>query len=296
MFRKGLRRLIRKVLQGNKIKFLEKLALRLPYSRFHKIVGWLFWGEETIRWRGITIKLNPGEVHGYHTYFLGGYSEEMIGKLIELCRQSSLFVDVGANIGLISLSVACACPRLEVFAFEPEQNVAMRFRANLGLNQNLAHRVHFVEQAVAEINSDAFFHPSLDPSDIETGRLLFGQLQSAIDYLVPVVRLDTFFQNIGRYPDVVKIDVEGAELRVIQGMSGLFHKRFPKAMLIEVHQSYFSQDALTFKTKIKTILEQAGYSLFWLDRQTWDALPLPENWPGHLSILAIIKEKNETIN
>jgi len=289
MFRKGLRRLIRKVLQGNKIKFLKELALRLPYSRFHKIVGWLFWGEEAIRWRGITIKVNPGETHGYYTYFLGGYHQEVIEKLIELCRQESLFVDAGANIGLLSLSVAYACPRLEVFAFEPEHNVAMRFRANLELNQSLSYRVHFVEQAVAEMNSDAFFHPSLDPGDIETGRLLFDKPQPAIDYLVPVVRLDTFFQNIGKYPDVVKIDVEGAELRVLQGMSGLFQKGFPKAMLIEVHQPYFSQDALTFKTEIKTILEQAGYSLSWLDRETWDALPLPENWPGHLSILAIKK-------
>jgi len=286
---KIIRRVTRKVLQHSPT-FVKMGAVRVPFSRFHKIASYLFWGEEIIKWREVFVKVNPGEVLGYYPYFLGDYSKEEIEKLIELCEEARIFVDVGANIGLISFALARARPQLKVYAFEPDRNATKRFRDNLDLNPDISTKVHLIENAVADVNGDLLFQPSLDCSNPEVGRIVTEEKQNLTAYAVPSVRLDSFFENVGKYPDVIKIDVEGFELRVLEGMSGLFNKGFPRAMIVEVHPFYFSgQEALAFKSKMKSILEKGGYSLFWLEGKNWKKLCPPEDWPGRLHILAIRK-------
>ncbi len=283
--RKMLRWLIRKILEFSPA-FLKNLAVRVPFSRFSKIASWLFWGEEVIRWRGVLVKVNPGHIHEFYPYFLGDYAKDEIEKLIGLCKGSSLFVDVGANIGLMSLAIAFACPKLEVFAFEPDHNLAKKFHFNLGLNQSLSDKVHLIEKAVADVNGDLFFQPSLEARNIESGRLTPEESLSSTGYPVACVRLDTFFDDLGRYPEVIKIDVEGAELFVLRGLQGLFDKGFPKAIIIEVHAPYFNQHSPEFKTETKATLEQAGFSLCQLEGKDGKKLELLNDWPARLHILA----------
>lgn len=286
--RKVLRKLIRMTLKISP-KFLKNLAFRLPFSRFFKLASWLFWSEEIILWRSVFVKINPGRIHEYFLYFFGAYSEEEIKKLIEFCKESHVFADVGANIGLVSLTVAYAYPRLEVFAFEANRRVVGEFYFNLGLNPGMSERVHLVEKAVVEENGDVFFCPNADCKDIETGRIMDDKLRSSAGYLVSGIRLDTFFRDVGRYPEVVNIDVEGAELRVLNGMKGLFEIGLPKFMLIEVHPCYFTRDVLDYKTKIKSILEESNYDLFLYNNGRQQKLPAPRDWPGCLHILAFRK-------
>src|SRR5262245_1028477 len=127
VLRRGFRLMLRIPGAGT----LRRAAVRLPFSRLHALMRCLFWGTEIITWRGIRVEVNPGEVHGYYIYFLGEYATEEIDKCIELGRAAHTFVDVGANIGLTSLSVARACPELTVYAFEPDRNIAARLRENL---------------------------------------------------------------------------------------------------------------------------------------------------------------------
>ena len=286
MITKILRLLGREILQFSP-EVLRRAAVRVPFSRFHKIASYLFWGEEKINWRGVNIKVNPGEVHGYYPYFLGDYSKEEVEKLIELCEKARIFADVGANTGMISFALARANPQLKVFAFEPDRDVVKRFLDNLRLNPDLSNRVYLFENAVSDVNGNLLFQPSLDFSNPEVGRLVTDEKQNLKAYAVPSIRLDSFFNSIEEYPEVAKIDVEGSELRVLEGMSGLFSKGFPKAMLIEVHPFYFSHDVMAFKTKVETILKQISYNLFWHDGNDWKSLIPPEDWPSRLHLLAI---------
>jgi FkbM family methyltransferase len=270
-------------------KFLKNLAFRLPFSRFFKLASWLFWSEEIILWHSVFVKINPGRLHEYFLYFFGAYSEEEIKKLIEFCKESHVFADVGANIGLVSLAVAYAYPRLEVFAFEAGHKAAGEFCLNLSLNPEMSERVHLVEKAAAEENGDLFFCPGLNCKEIELGRTMEDDPHSSSGYRVAGVRLDTFFRQLGKYPEVVKIDVEGAELQVLNGMKGLFEIGLPKFMLIEVHPCYFTRDVLDYKTKIKSILEESNYDLFLYNNGRQQELPAPGDWPGRLHILAFRK-------
>jgi hypothetical protein len=76
------------------------------------------------------------------------------------------------------------------------------------------------------------------------------------------VSLDDFVQQNGLRPDLVKIDVEGAEQQVIAGMQGIMHEVGPDVAL-ELH-AWPGMPATTNAERILRLLEPVGYGMFWL--------------------------------
>ena len=138
-------------------------------------------------------------------------------------------VDVGANIGAMTLVMARAVgPTGHVDSFEPEPKLAEFFesmRSNNGLSWVTFHDVALGRDTkTARFNvSNVVGHSSLHdlPPD-ETG--------TSID--VKVRRLDELF-NAELEIDLVKIDVEGAETEVLEGMSNLLARSPDLALIVE---------------------------------------------------------------
>jgi FkbM family methyltransferase len=252
------------------------LAGRLPFSRFHAWVPALFTGVEEIAWKENRMRVNPGEIHGYYPYFFGLYSDDEIAFLRRVCGPAKLFADVGANIGLLSLAVARACPWLSVDSFEADPAVARRFEENLSLNPDLASRVRLINKAVSEKTGEISFASSDDAMNAGVGRISSG------GRLLPCVALDEFYAG-AKAPDVMKIDVEGAELDVLRGMKRIFAETPPKAMLIEVHGFYFKKESHAFMSSVEAFLLGAGYSL-----ETLEGAPAgsSSSWPDRVHIVA----------
>jgi FkbM family methyltransferase len=284
LFRRGMRTALQSIPSDS----IKALAHLVPFSRFHNIASRLLWGEEIIDWRGVTIEVNPGHVLGYYAYFFGDYASAEIDKLMELCQQAHVFVDVGANAGLFSLALTHACPTLSAYAFEPNREVIANLRANLDRNRYLAKRIHVVEKAVGEVNGTGEFAPSPHVANPEVGRLASSHDQ-ARSYDVPVVCLDSFFE-MGPEPEVIKIDVEGAELQVLRGMTGLFTGGFPKALLVETHGLYFGAAAAEFNSQIVSELETGGFRLARLQSGTWVPLAEPLGAVSRSHLLALRSE------
>jgi hypothetical protein len=100
------------------------------------------------------------------------------------------------------------------------------------------------------------------------------------------VRLDSFFESAGRFPEVVKIDVEGAEAQVLQGMTGLFRRGLPAVVLVEVHGFYFGDEAGGLNQMVQSLLEGAGYTLQSLQGGSWRHCGPAATWPSRLHVLA----------
>lgn len=286
--RRLLRRTTRALLRVGPPR-LRQWAVRVPFSRYHWIPGALFQGAERIVWRGVSVSLDPGEVIGYFPYFLGNYSDTELDKLSEWCAGSKVFADVGANIGLLSLALAEAHPTLQIYAFEPDPTIAATLQANLDLNPALRPRVHLVQAAASDAATTLTFHSTLGTENEGMGRVVSASEpppRSAIP--VPALRLDDFFRQLGTPPDVVKIDVEGHELAVLEGMAGLYELGYPKAILLEVHALYFPPaERLPFKEQAARLLQQAGYTLHQLDGERWPPAAAPAAWPDRLHLLAV---------
>jgi FkbM family methyltransferase len=130
----------------------------------------------------------------------------------DLIKPDMTVVDIGANVGYYTLIAGrLVGPKGRVFAFEPAPETFDLLSRCVATNR--LDNVEAVQAAVAEKSGTAKLFLSPDP--ITHSLYGKGELGSVE---VPMISLDSFLRGHGGRVDVVKIDVEGGELKVIEGM------------------------------------------------------------------------------
>ncbi len=191
------------------------------------------------------------------------YEVAQIARCRALIREHRLqsFFDIGANFGLYSVLLARETGVAEVHAFEPLPRNANQLRANLFLN-DLDGRVLVRNQAVGDhAGSCELF---VDPGSTGVSTLIPDEShrdQRAYQSVVAVeaVVFDEQFAPSGTRA-LVKIDVEGAELQVLRGMSRFLADN---QVVLQVETTPGTQQA------VEALLTGAGYRA--LDRIGADA-------------------------
>lgn len=136
----------------------------------------------------------------------GFYEPELQSLYRRYITPLSVVYDVGAADGDTALPMARCASHGYVIAFEADPQMCERFKLNMTLNPDLAERIRLIHGFVGD--------GGLGPD---------GK---------PTLRLDEVSQSLE--PDIVKIDVEGAEDAVLQGMTQLFTTKKP-ILIIETH-------------------------------------------------------------
>lgn len=202
-----------------------------------------------------------------------------IDRLSGYIRPGTWAIDVGANIGVFTLTFARAAKEGgKVVAIEPEEVnfAALQRRAGTaGLADRIvAHRAVAAERAgelLLEINPH-------HPGDHKIG-------SSGI--AVPALTLDGLLAGLGT-PTVslIKIDVQGAELRVLQGAAELLARDRP-ALFVEIDDAALRRQGGS-ADELMTWLRGRGYRSYNLD---WDGPPVPMSLasttlpPGYIDVL-----------
>lgn len=180
-----------------------------------------------------------------HGAWLGTYEARKQERIVSSLGRGMTVWDVGANVGVYTLLAArYVGPTGRVTAFEPfPENVAL-LRRHIELN---GHRqVTVVDKAVAGTDGEASFFPA---DSREQGRLGQGSGGMAVE----VLSLDTYWRSSGECPDVVKMDIEGAEYDALSGAAMCLTKCRPRIFLAthgeEVH------------SRCLALLQQYGYDV-----------------------------------
>ena len=177
--------------------------------------------------------------------------------------------DIGAHVGYHSLIFAGL--GAQVLAIEPNQYNADRLRAHLERNPALARNIRLLAVAVSDQDGEMSFVQSGDMRGDSSGSHLAAAL-APLDPLVyagcerlmvPTVRMDTLIERGERAPDLIKLDVEGAELLALRGGRKLLAEKKP-LLLIEMHH-------ICLMFHLQQLLLQLGYTLRLLDEQ--NAIP-----------------------
>jgi FkbM family methyltransferase len=124
--------------------------------------------------------------------------------------------DIGANIGYVSLSLAKRVgPAGKVIAFEPVPRNIEAFRQNIEINGLT--NVQLLEVAASTLAGEAVIRIAENPA---TASLVWHRNDpSATEFHIKTVSIDELVEaGELSYPKFVKIDVEGAEGAVLQGM------------------------------------------------------------------------------
>jgi len=188
---------------------------------------------------------------GNHGYWLGSYE---MGKCILFEKSippDGVVFDLGGNVGYYSLlSSVRAGPRGRVYAFEPLPRNLDFLRRHLALNH--IENVTVIEAAVADRSGTVRFEE--DPSTSK-GRI---GAQGALE--VRSVSLDDWIaQGKIPAPDLMKIDIEGAEFLALQGARKLLAGSHP-AIFLSTHSGRVHRDCLA-------MLESLGYQIVSIDNR-----------------------------
>ncbi|MGH3388123.1 MAG: FkbM family methyltransferase [Actinomadura sp.] len=141
--------------------------------------------------------------------------------LYGLARRAAVFVDVGAYSGLYTVLACTANPALRAVAFEPNPAKLAQLMANMAAN-GLLDRVTIVGAALADRSGRAML---AIPSD-DSAATLRGPGHGDRTVEITVTTGDAALSDLP--VDLVKIDVEGAEPEVLDGMASTLAARRPK--------------------------------------------------------------------
>jgi FkbM family methyltransferase len=165
----------------------------------------------------------------------GFYEIDLVNYFKKSLRPGMTCIDIGANIGYFTMLMAKRVgPRGSVISFEPTQNSLDLLRRNIQLNG--FDNVVAENLALSDYNGAARFHEGPPGYEVynSIGRITHPSAkdQSFTARSVSCVTLDDYLaaRNIEKV-DVIKIDVEGAELSVLRGMEKTLQTN-PNARLI----------------------------------------------------------------
>lgn len=204
-------------------KFLrqEAFPLKRPFTKTINGVSAQFWVKNASDWHRI-VQENEGD----------SFPSELIGSI----QKGDTFLDVGSAQGIYSILAAKA--GAEVYAADPDPISVASAKENLEVNPEVGDAVNMLtmglgdKEGFLELNYDTAgtYAPSLQ----RTTKGLSQQVR------VPVRTVDNLIsEGVIKPPNVVKIDVEGAEGMVLDGMKELFvSDKKPRHLFVEVHGLY----------------------------------------------------------
>jgi len=153
-----------------------------------------------------------------------------------------VIIDVGANIGTISLWLAQLKPMGKIYSFEAQRQVFYQLCGNIALN-NL-YNVEAFNYAVGE-NNDIItvFEPNyFSNNDFGTFSLIEEKIPTTSSKItVPLINLDYFIKNYHvKKVDLLKIDAEGMDLDVLKGSKNILEEYSPTIYIEHFDNRYSS--------------------------------------------------------
>jgi FkbM family methyltransferase len=257
-------------------------------TRFRKKIWRLFGKPFQVSWLdGLQLTLIPGNETSRSIFVTGRYEQNEFCLLARILKPGMTFIDIGANMGLYTLFAArrvgesgCAVAiepsvrEMEILRNNVEQNTLGNVRLH---HVALSDRASEVELLVAGLQNSG--HNTLGA---------FGY-NTILDHRekVRAMRLDDLVESekLGRV-DVIKMDIEGAELVALRGASETI-QRFHPVMHLELsdralqHQHSSSGDVLD-------LLAQHGYRFFGFAADTGMPAPLErEDYFDSQNVIAV---------
>jgi FkbM family methyltransferase len=189
------------------------------------------------------------------------YVTDEIGRLLQT---GMVFVDIGANIGYFTLLAAVLVgPEGRVIAFEPNPDNCDLLQQSIAANgfDNISLHPYAVAESEQEFQLDVGGTSS-------NGRVIDFSSQAVPGdgppRLIRAVALDHFLVDEPRI-DVIKMDIEGAEPRALQGMEQIIARHRP-VLITEFSPHLIEVTSHMAPAAFLQLLHHCGYDIFVLER------------------------------
>jgi len=222
---------------------------------------------------GYRIVVFPNEFIGRSVYYFGEVDPKVTGALRMLLDKGDTLIDIGANIGVVSLQcLGSVGPTGRVVAVEPQRQCCDALRATIALNGIT--NLELYESALSDRAGRSAIHFE-DPDNFGTAKLGHEMTVARIDETVEVLDASAFLTALQIARDyVLKIDVEGHEGNVLLGCVAFMKKHPPKAVVFE-STSHMYEGADFFQNPAYTTLTSVGLRVFQIHKSLF-AMKLSE--------------------
>ena len=225
---------------------------------------------------GVPIALKLSDWVDQQIYATGEYEADVARVIEKLLTAGDCVFDIGANIGYFSLLAAKQVGATGVVeSFEPVPAIRERLKHNLRLNPQLPIVLH--DEAISDMNGISHFY--VGPST-NSGTSSLRSISEASDKIeVRTIRFDALSLNTDSV-QLIKIDVEGAEMKVIDGMKDAFQRwgdRLPD-LIVEVSDSFLRATGSSGEMLCAKLMKM-GYKMYVIE---WNGIREVVIWSTEL--------------
>lgn len=205
----------------------------------------------------------------FQAYAINRVHEETTTNLFKkTVKNGDIVVDLGANIGYFTLLAAKLVGKEgRIYAFEPETKNYNYLSKNIRLNNY--NNVLAIKKAVSDKNGKT----KLYICEQDTGHHTINQYEGIKNYKpnietkenfveIETVTLDDFLEDKEKAVDIIKMDVEGAEMLALSGMDGLIRKSEKLKMFIEFFPLLIKSMGDSPEDFINKLLNNYRFSMF----------------------------------
>ncbi|MGC1414514.1 MAG: FkbM family methyltransferase [Candidatus Acidiferrum sp.] len=194
----------------------------------------------------------------FRSFVYGTWEPEFSRAVTSAAKQGMTVIDIGAHIGFHTLLFAkCVGPTGRVFSFEPLPENFDLLRKNVELN-NLTQVRAFDKAVFSRAGEITISVPDDQPNSGNGSACLEKGVKQ---FRVNAVSLDAFCEEFSIRPDILKMDVEGAEYEVLKGAERVI-AQFRPMLLIELHHF----DGNVAAHPVPDLVSGWGYQIHWIDR------------------------------
>jgi FkbM family methyltransferase len=242
-----------------------RISTRMVRSAYRRAVlraseayyGWRGWRAVSVGGARAKVRTESSYTRSEVRYFLLRETK-VAGRFLDLLRSDDVVYDVGANVGIYTVLTGKVLDCGAIVAFEPFPPNREELERNLALNDSDA------EVIGVALDDDADEAPFTSPSGREAGCGIASiQRDDSGEFVVETAPADALVGDEVPPPDAVKIDVEGAELRVLEGMDDALSG--VRCLLCEVHLPSDHRPSIESfggsKAELEEYLRSRGFSV-----------------------------------
>lgn len=218
--------------------------------------------------------------------YCGLHEFEDMAFLLHLLRPDDLFIDVGANVGSYTVLAAAVC-RAACISIEPIPSTFKHLTENIQLNA-ISGKVTAKNVGAGSQKESLKFTADQDT----TNHVLAKNEETSANVIA--VEVDTLDHIVGHLnPTLIKIDVEGFELEVLQGGSQVLKTGSLLALIIEKNENHnrYGHDL----THLKKILGDCGFISIGYDPFKRTLLPFGQNTSASNNIIYVKENRLEFV-
>lgn len=236
----------------------ERLARKLIPT--HQKNGEPFFQGVAYANNGCLVNIDTRSYIEYKIFAEGGYEPHLSNLIKHFLKPGTSFFDIGANIGIHSLSAA-AVKDAQVYSFEPVAFIREKLKKNISLNRYS--NIQVVPLALSDEKKVIMTNFSESSSNQGTFSIVNEDNGTSS---IQCIRGDDFvLENKIENISVIKIDVEGFEYSVLKGLANTIRQQKP-VIFFEFDFNYIARDNKTIDDYEKLVFEALGYKIFIMEK------------------------------